>query len=185
MSSVIEYEIKRYRRSKYVRISVKPGGRVVVTTPWRTPQYMVRQFVAKQQEWIAKARAKMATVAPPQRSGSKQEYTKYKKEAHALFSERLTQLNQAYRFPYKRVSIRNQKTRWGSCSKSGTLSFSYRLLFVQPEVRDYVLVHELCHTKEMNHSRRFWELVSQTVPDYKMLRRQLLLASSGSVEGQL
>ncbi len=170
---LIDYEIKKYKRSKHMRIRVLAGGRVVVSAPRRTPLFLIEQFVASQSNWIALARAKMLNVAPLQRLGSTEEYNKNKKEALRVFTARLLELNVNYHFSYKRVSVRNQKTRWGSCSKTGTLSFSYRLLFLPPEVRDYVLVHELCHTKEMNHSRRFWELVSQTVPNYKVLRRKL------------
>ncbi len=156
-----------------MRIRVLAGGRVVVSTPWRMPRFLVEQFVANQSSWIAGARAKMLNVVPAQRAGSRTEYNQHKKEALWVFTVRLLELNAHYQFSYKRVSIRNQKTRWGSCSKSGTLSFSYRLLFVSPEVRDYVLVHELCHTREMNHSKKFWSLVALTTPNYKLLRRKL------------
>lgn len=72
-----------------------------------------------------------------------------------------------------KVAIRNQKSRWGSCSKKGNLNFNYKLVFLSPEVRDYVIVHEICHIKEFNHGRGFWTLVSETVPDYYELRKQL------------
>jgi predicted metal-dependent hydrolase len=173
VTEIFPYEIKRYRRAKVLRIAVKPGGRVVVTMPWRAPLYLAREFVQKKREWVLAAREKMLGVEPLARSGSPAEYKQYKAEALRVFTARLQEFNQRYGFAYKRVSIRNQKTRWGSCSKTGTLSFSYRLLLVPPEVRDYVLVHELCHVKEMNHSRRFWELVAMTCPDYKQLRAQL------------
>lgn len=168
-----EYQIKKYKQAKYLRISVKPGGRVVVTTPWRTPKYVAVQFVEKQQQWIEQARAKVLTQPMPANVGTAAEYKKYKLQAQRLITARLVELNQQYGFPYKLVSVRNQKTRWGSCSKSGTLSFNYRLLFVDPAIRDYVLVHELCHTQHMNHSVRFWQLVAQTVPNYKQLRGAL------------
>ncbi len=168
-----EYEIKKYKKAKYLRISVKPGGRVVVTTPWRTPQYVAVQFVEKQRQWIEQARAKVLAQPTPANLGTVAEYNKYKLQAQRLISARLLELNTQYGFPYKLVSIRNQKTRWGSCSKSGTLSFNYRLLFVEPAIRDYVLVHELCHTQQMNHSLKFWQLVSQAVPNYRQLRAAL------------
>lgn len=180
VTEIISYEVKRYKRAKHVRISVKPGGRVVVTLPWRAPKYLADEFVQRQMAWIQKAREKMVHVEPLSRSGTTEEYKKYKKEALKVFTQRLSQLNTYYQFSYKRVSIRNQKTRWGSCSKTGTLSFSYRLLLIPEAVRDYVLVHELCHTREMNHSRRFWNLVSQTIPDYKALRKQLQTFSAAS-----
>ncbi len=173
VTEVIPYEIKKYKRSKHIRIRVLAGGRVVVSTPWRTPRFLVEQFVANQSSWIAGARAKMVNIVPVQRAGSRAEYNQHKKEALRVFTARLLELNTHYQLSYKRVSIRNQKTRWGSCSKTGTLSFSYRLLFVAPEVRDYVLVHELCHIAQMNHSPKFWALVAETVPNYKLLRRQL------------
>jgi predicted metal-dependent hydrolase len=76
-------------------------------------------------------------------------------------------------FEIGRISIRGQKTRWGSCSKTGNLSFNYILLKFRKEVVDYVIIHELCHLKEMNHSEKFWRLVAGFCPDYKKLRKEL------------
>jgi len=86
---------------------------------------------------------------------------------------RLGHFNQFYGFEYKRISIRNQKTRWGSCSKKGNLNFNYKLLFLSQEQADYIIVHELCHLKEMNHSKRFWNLVLESILDYKNVRKSL------------
>ncbi len=72
-----------------------------------------------------------------------------------------------------KVSVRAQKTRWGSCSAKGNLSFNYKLMRFRQEVIDYVIIHELCHLKEMNHSKRFWNLVSSYCPEYKKLRKEL------------
>jgi len=71
------------------------------------------------------------------------------------------------------VKIRDQSSRWGSCSWKGNLNFSYKLVLLPEHLADYVVVHELCHLREMNHSPRFWALVSQTVPDYRAKRREL------------
>ena len=100
-------------------------------------------------------------------------YNKYKEQARLLVHERLEHFNAHYNFPYHRVSIRNQKTRWGSCSSKGNLNFSYRILFLEPEAQDYLIVHELCHLKEFNHSQRFWDLVSQQSPNYKKYHLEL------------
>lgn len=86
---------------------------------------------------------------------------------------RLLYWSQAYGIQHGTVAIRKQKTRWGSCSKSGNLNFNYRLAFLPPRLRDYVIVHELCHIAEHNHSPRFWALVAQAFPDYRVLRAEL------------
>lgn len=74
---------------------------------------------------------------------------------------------------YNRVSVRNQKTRWGSCSSKGNLNFNYRLFYLPEELLDYVVVHELAHRRHMNHSKDFWQEVERYFPDYKECRKQL------------
>src|SRR3989339_53255 len=100
-------------------------------------------------------------------------YLKYKKDAETLVKERLEYFNQFYNYKWGRVTIRNQKTRWGSCSKHGNLNFNYKIVLLTPKQADYIIVHELCHLKEFNHSQRFWDLVAVTVPDYKEVRHSL------------
>lgn len=89
--------------------------------------------------------------------------------AHA----RLAHFNEAYGFALGRVAIKNHKSRWGSCSKKGNLNFNYKIALLPPELADYVIVHELCHLGEFNHSPRFWALVARTVPDHRALRARL------------
>lgn len=100
-------------------------------------------------------------------------YIKYKKDAEILVKERLEYFNQFYNYKWGRVAIRNQKTRWGSCSKKGNLNFNYKIVLLNPSQADYIIVHELCHLKEFNHSGRFWDLVAKAVPDYKVVRHSL------------
>lgn len=104
---------------------------------------------------------------------SQAEYEKLKESARVLVKEKLEYWNQFYSFSYKRIFIRAQRTRWGSCSSRGNLSFNYRILFLSPELQDYLIVHELCHLSEMNHGSNFWVLVGRTIPKYKTLRRIL------------
>jgi predicted metal-dependent hydrolase len=94
-------------------------------------------------------------------------YLKHKEAARIVINERLAYFAPLCGVTYKRVSIRNQKRRWGSCSSLGNLNFSYRVAALPPELRDYVIVHELCHLRELNHSKAFWALVEEVLPDYK------------------
>jgi len=116
------------------------------------------------------SRIKRKTKKPKRKSLN---YIKYKKQAATLVKERLEYFNQFYDYKYGRVAIRNQKTRWGSCSKKGNLNFNYKIVLLTQKQRDYIIVHELCHLKEFNHSQRFWDLVAKAVPDYKEVRHSL------------
>ncbi len=104
---------------------------------------------------------------------SRVEFLANKESAQALILDRLAHFNQYYNFPIKRISIRNQRSRWGSCSKKGNLNFNYRIVLLPPKVSNYIIVHELCHLGEFNHSKRFWALVAKTIPDYNQIRKEL------------
>ncbi len=96
-----------------------------------------------------------------------------KKTAKKSLIERVNYIAEKFNFQVGKISIRSQQTRWGSCSSKGNLSFNYNLLRFRKEVVDYVVIHELCHVKEMNHSEKFWNLVEKYCPDYKKLRKEL------------
>lgn len=95
------------------------------------------------------------------------------KEARAYLPRRLKYLSEQYGFHFERIRYGTQKGRWGSCSSSGTISLNVGLMLLEPELIDYVLVHELCHTRQMNHSEDFWKLVELHIPDYKKRRKIL------------
>jgi hypothetical protein len=97
----------------------------------------------------------------------------YRRQARIVIAERLTHWNAHYGFTYGRVTIKEQKSRWGSCSRQGNLNFNWRLLLAPAPILDYVIIHELAHLKELNHSPRFWAIVAQTCPDYAAKRRWL------------
>jgi predicted metal-dependent hydrolase len=94
-------------------------------------------------------------------------------KARIYIPKRVQELSKKTGFNYKKVAIRSQKTRWGSCSANGRLSFNYRLIKFREKVVDYVIIHELCHLKELNHTKKFWDLVERFCPDYKGLKREL------------
>lgn len=104
---------------------------------------------------------------------TRKDYLEHKNQALILVHDRLKYFNNFYNFKFNRVSIKNQKTRWGSCSKKGNLNFNYKIVLLPPKLADYIIVHELCHLKELNHSDRFWNLVAKTFPDYLKLRQEL------------
>ena len=106
-------------------------------------------------------------------------YIKHKEQARMAVHARLAHFNTHYNHTVRRVFIKNSKSRWGSCSSAGNLNFNYKLLFLPPEVLDYVVVHELCHLKEFNHGPEFWLLVEQVLPNHKDLLRQLRVAERG------
>lgn len=98
---------------------------------------------------------------------------RYRSAARNRFEQRCAYYRLITGGTYTAVTIRDQKTRWGSCSSRGTLSFNYRLIFAPSQVLDYVVVHELCHLTHMNHSKEFWNMVSSVMPDYKAHRKWL------------
>lgn len=104
---------------------------------------------------------------------TKRDYKKYKENARALVLIKLHEFNKVYNFKWNRVAIRNQKSRWGSCSTKGNLNFNYKIALLPLHLAEYIIVHELCHLEEFNHSGAFWKLVSLTVPAYKSVQGEL------------
>lgn len=98
---------------------------------------------------------------------------RYRNAARQQFESRVSYYHPITGGNYTSVTVRDQKTRWGSCSSRGTLSFNYRLIFAPPVILDYVVVHELCHLTHMNHSKDFWDMVASVMPEYKVCRKWL------------
>ena len=107
------------------------------------------------------------------KKGSNKDYLKYKEQALILVRNRIEYFNKFYNYKWNNIVIRNQKTRWGSCSKKGNLNFNYKIALLKEEEYDYIIVHELCHLGEFNHSRNFWNLVAITIPNYREIRSNL------------
>ena len=173
---MIDYIVVKSRRSKHVRIRVRQDGTVRVSAPHRLSSRMIDTFIIEKTNWIlssieyfSRSPQKVSYI----RKGSRDEYMKHKDEALEKVTVRLRHFSLIYGIVYRRVSIRNQRTRWGSCSRSGNLNFNYKVCFLPPAVLDYIVVHELCHIKEFNHSKKFWQEVGKTLPDYVELRKKL------------
>ena len=104
------------------------------------------------------------------RKGTRVTYLKHKEVARELVKRRLEYYNKIYQFSIGRVSIKNHKSRWGSCSKKGNLNFNYKIVLLPQALANYVIVHELCHLGEFSHSPKFWKLVALAIPNYKEIK---------------
>ncbi len=168
-----QFEHKINRRSKRVRLAIYPGGRVTVTTPYGTPDSLINQFIHKKSKWILDKLNYSKKFNPTPIKKDKESFAKHKVEALRLAKTRLEFYNKIYKFKYNRVSVKNHTSLWGSCSKRGNLNFNYRIALLPLTHADYVIVHELCHIKEFNHSKKFWDLLAQTIPNHKQIRADL------------
>src|SRR3989344_7099150 len=168
--------MKKARRSRHIRITVHRDGGVAMTLPFFVSYRRGEEFLRSKTGWIReKVKAMASRPDNLLLRGSREEYLASLDRARHLVEERLSHFRQFYVVTWKQVSIRNQKARWGSCSRTGGLSFNYRLLLLPAHLRDYVIVHEICHLLAFDHSPRFWALVAETFPDYRALRRELRL----------
>lgn len=174
ISDFREVRMRVSNRARRLRLSVSLSGEVVVTVPRMVPQHRAVLFIKEHKEWIAHAVARMR-LHHKQRNTMPLtgRYSVFKEPARALVTQRLAHFNKNYQLPLNGIRIKNQKTRWGSCSRSGNLNFNYKVALIPAALVDYVVVHELCHLAELNHSPRFWRRVAETIPDYKERRRAL------------
>lgn len=166
--------IRSSRRS--VSLQVKPDGTVVVRAPRLFPQREIRRFVESHSTWIQKQLAKLAAARQLQGEIvplSKEELKVVTESARQDLTRRCEYWSAIIGVTYGRISIRHQKSKWGSCSSKGNLNFNCLLMFAPDEVRDYVVVHELCHRKHMNHSSAFWETVEHFLPNWKEAKNWL------------
>jgi hypothetical protein len=167
------YCLKTSARAKNLRIAVKPGGVVAVTRPLYIPEKFVEDFLVKKSFWVLEKIGQMKNRQSFLSAGSRAEFLRVMPSARKLVLEKIKRLNQIYCVEFNRVAIRDQHTRWGSCSARGNLNFNYRVALLPERLSDYVVAHELCHLREMNHSRRFWALVAIAIPDYAARRKEL------------
>ncbi len=155
-------EIRRSRRARRWTITIPWGEPVLLTVPVRMKGDEIAAVLESHRAWIARERA--AQVPRLRLAARNVSEADGRQAARELVTMVLDEEAAALGVSYLRVEIRDQRTRWGSCSPSGTLSFNWRLALAPFEVLDYVVVHELCHLLEPNHSQRFWNLVASRRP---------------------
>ena len=182
ISHPFPYRIIRSSR-KTLAIQISVSGQVTVRAPHTMPDSTIHRFLSQKESWILEHLSHAATdPAQPQAENpplSEFRRSYYMESARKIFKRKTAAYARKMGVTYGRITIREQKTRWGSCTSEGNLNFNWRLIFAPEKVLDYVVVHELSHRKEMNHSKNFWREVEKILPDYK--KSVLWLKNEGSM----
>lgn len=169
------YTVIRSRR-RTMTLEIRRDGQLVVRAPYRISQVEIQRFVGEKADWIQKNLEKVQSQQQQKTQLpklSQEEKMRLQKAAEEVFLQRSEYFANLLNVHFSRITIREQKTRWGSCSSNRNLSFNWKLMLAPPEILDYVVVHELCHLKEMNHSPAFWHEVEQILPDYAHRKKWL------------
>ncbi|NUM25074.1 MAG: M48 family metallopeptidase [Candidatus Buchananbacteria bacterium] len=170
----IRYTHHKTRRAKRLIITVRHDASVLVTTPRYYPLKFVEQSLHEKSGWIMRQVEHFKQLPKSVlHSVDLSEYRQYRRAAKDLVEQLVKQFNQLYNFSFNKISVRRQTTRWASCSAKGNLNFNYKIIFLPTSLAEYIVVHELCHLQEMNHSQKFWRLVAFGIPDYRSRRQQL------------
>lgn len=163
--------IRAKRRSMSLRVD--EDGTVTVRAPYRMAAEEADRFVENHSEWIRTRLAGYERLRSRKRTYTEAEREAGRKLAREMLGEKCRYFAARMGVTYGTVSIREQKTRWGSCSVKGNLNFNWKLALMPGEISDYLVVHELAHRIEMNHSPAFWRIVEREIPDYRERRAWL------------
>lgn len=177
----MEYRVIRSSR-KTISLQITPEGALLVRCPNRMKKADIQAFVQSKEDWIQKHLKKPGENSQP--PFSQQELQELISHAKLVIQERVKYYAPIIGVSYGKITIRSQHTRWGSCSGKGNLNFNCLLMLAPRWVLDYVVVHELCHRKEMNHSARFWAQVEKVLPDYRESKKWLR-EKGGALIGRL
>ncbi|MCK4744770.1 M48 family metallopeptidase [Candidatus Parcubacteria bacterium] len=169
----VNYILKISKKAKRMRLVVYCDCSFAVTKPIGLSESIVEKFIAEKSDWILSKLEYFKKFKRAPFKDSRENYLKHKKDAFEFVNKKVVHLNRIYNFRFNRISVRNQKTRWGSCSMKGNMNFNYKILFLPEYIADYIIAHELCHLEEFNHSRKFWNLVAKTTPNYLEIRKEL------------
>jgi predicted metal-dependent hydrolase len=161
----LNFTVKKSHKAKNLRISMFKDNELVVTIPKRLGYKHGVSFAKSQISWICQHYVPQVVAMVPELDNKR-----------TLLSElkfKVDRVNALYQFPYNKIQLKKMRTRWGSCSCRGNLSFNEKIFFLDSETQDYIIAHELCHLKEFNHSPNFWNLVAVSVPNYQEIRKKL------------
>ena len=166
---------------KTLAVQIRTDGTVIARAPLRMPKDRILCFLSEKASWIRMQQGRMQ-----ERENMRQQARihldaaqekELRERAKSVLAQRTAYFARQIGVTYGRITVRDQKTRWGSCSQTGNLNFNFRLILAPLEVLDYVVVHELCHRRQMNHSTQFWQEVAQVLPDYR--KRKAWLTENG------
>ena len=166
---------------KTLAVQIRADGTVIARAPLRMPKDRILCFLSEKASWIRmqqgrmQEREKMRQQARIHLDAAQEK--ELRERAKSVLAQRTAYFARQVGVTYGRITVRDQKTRWGSCSQTGNLNFNFRLILAPSEVLDYVVVHELCHRRQMNHSAQFWQEVAQVLPDYR--KRKAWLTENG------
>lgn len=165
---------KRSRSRRSISIAVTRDAQIIVRAPARISDLVLEKMVQEKADWIQKKIAYVQAL-PPLRTfdDSLGDYRTKRQSVLTFLEQRVAEINIEYQFLYTRIAVRRMKSRWGTCSRKGTLTFNFVITQLPHHLQTYIIVHELCHTKHFNHSSSFWEEVSRVVPHFKQCRKEL------------
>lgn len=175
IGQTMDIELIRSKRRTIV-IEITTDCRVVVKAPYGASKAVIDRFIGEKADWISKHLKKMRERQQEEAESkpiSEQEMRLLVTRAKRIIPVKVRKFAELIGVTYGRITIRNQKTRWGSCSAEGNLNFNCVLMRAPEEIVDYVVVHELCHRIHMDHSAEFWKEVGSVIPDYKDRRKWL------------
>ncbi len=154
-------------------LQVKRDGRVVVRCPLWVSDEEAERFAGEHREWIDRHLEEVLRKKEEQTVYTQEQVKEYRRHARWMLAQKTWQWARKMDVTYGKITIRQQATRWGSCSGKGNLNYNWKLVLLPEELADYVVVHELAHRREMNHSPRFWKIVEEQLPDYRERRKRL------------
>ena len=179
MQKVIEYPeigkvtLRKSSRSRKVSLRVSPRRGITVTMPWFETYGRAERFLLENKEWILKTVARQQERMAALEIPTQEETERLRKEAKAFLPARLAFLAEKYSFTYNQVRIKNNTSNWGSCSRKGNINLNLNLMRLPEDLRDYVILHELCHLKVPNHGPEFHSLLENLCPDHRTKEKEL------------
>lgn len=165
--------LRKNTRARRLSLRVKPTGEVVVTLPFFVPYRLGLEFLYSREEWVLRTQERLKGRIGAGHTASPEEIEELRRLAKAELPQRLSELARVHGFEYSGVRIKHNSSNWGSCSRKGNINLNLNLMRVPEELREYVMLHELCHLRHPNHGAQFHLLLESLCPDHRRKEREL------------